>query len=450
MRHPLRGFSPETFRARRERVFLSLGRDALVLPGAPVRLASRDTEYRFRPDSELFYLVGIEEPDAVAVLRGHADQERFVLFVRPKDAKAELWNGSRLGPKVARSLFQADACYPLDELEERLPKLLEGAGRVYLRLDQDERTEKLVRAALKNARLKGPRSGAGPRGVVDPGELLDELRLVKDEEELDRMRRAASVSARGVDAAVRVGLPGAGEWEVEAAVDAAFRAASDGPGYLTIAAAGANACVLHYVENSARVAEKDLVLVDAGASLDLYCGDITRTFPASGRFTREQRAVYEVVESARAAAVDAVRPGATIEDVHDTATRILTDGLVTLGVLEGDVSALIEEKKHEAFYPHRTSHWLGLDVHDPGDYVRDGRSRELAAGMVLTVEPGLYFRAGKGTPKRYAGIGIRVEDDVLVTPSGHEVLTAELPTSADEVERWVRDARGSGSNGSRG
>jgi Xaa-Pro aminopeptidase len=363
--------------------------------------------------------------------------------VRPKDAKAELWNGARLGPARARSIFQPDAAYPLEELEERLPKLLEGAGRVYFRFDQDARSEALVRAALKQARLRGPRTGAGPRGVVDPGELLDELRLVKDGEELDRMRRAASVSARGVEAAVRTGRPGAGEWEVEAAVDAAFRADADGPGFLTIAAAGANACVLHYVENSARVGEKDLVLVDAGASLDFYCGDITRTFPASGAFTRDQRAVYEVVEAARASAVAAVRPGATIADVHDTATRILTEGLVSLGVLKGDVATLIEEKKHEAFYPHKTSHWLGLDVHDPGDYVREGSPRVLAPGMVLTVEPGLYFRVGKGTPKRFAGLGVRVEDDVLVTERGHEVLTSELPTAADEVEAWVRDARGS-------
>jgi Xaa-Pro aminopeptidase len=229
---------------------------------------------------------------------------------------------------------------------------------------------------------------------------------------------------------------------VEAAVDAAFRAEADGAGYLTIAAAGANACVLHYVENSARLGEKDLVLVDAGASLDLYCGDITRTFPASGTFTRDQRAVYEVVEAARASAVAVVRPGATIADVHDTATRILTEGLVALGVLKGDAATLIEEKKHEAFYPHKTSHWLGLDVHDPGDYAQGGKPRVLAPGMVLTVEPGLYFRSGKGTPKRFAGIGVRVEDDVLVTERGHEVLTAQLPTAADEVEAWVRECRG--------
>jgi Xaa-Pro aminopeptidase len=445
-RQPLRGFSADTFRSRRDRVLQALGKDALVLPGAPVRLASRDTEYRFRPDAELFYLTGVEEPEAVAVLRGHADEERFVLFVRPKDAKAELWNGPRLGPEEAKTLHGADAAYPLEEMEQRLPKLLEGAGRVFHRLDQDPRTEALVRGSLRHARMRGPRTGAGPRGIVDPGELLDDLRLIKDQEELDRMRRAAAVSARGVDAAARVGRPGVGEWEIEAAVDGAFRAAgSDGAGYPTIVASGANACVLHYVENSRRVGDKDLVLVDAGASKDLYCGDITRTFPASGSFTAEQRAVYEVVDKARAMAVAAVRPGVTVSDVHDVATRVLVDGLVSLGVLDGSSAQLIEEKKHEAFYPHKTSHWLGLDVHDPGDYARAGNARTLEPGMVLTVEPGLYFRAGEGTPERFAGIGVRVEDDVLVTASGHEVLTSELPTSADDVEAWVRNGgRGNG------
>jgi Xaa-Pro aminopeptidase len=408
-RHPLRGFSPDTFRRRRQRVLDALGKDALVLPGAPVRHASRDTEYRFRPDAELFYLTGLEEPEAAAVLRGHADEERFVLFVRPKDPKAELWNGPRLGPDEAKALHGADAAYPLEELETRLPKLLEGAGRVFHRLDQDPRTEALVRASLRHARERGPRTGAGPRGVVDPGELLDDLRLIKDDEEMARMRQAAALSALGLDAAVQTARPGVGEWEIEAAVDSAFRGAgTDGAGYPTIVASGANACVLHYVANSRRVGEKDLVLVDAGASLDLYNGDITRTFPVSGSFTAEQRAVYEVVDKARAMAVAAVRPGATVAHVHDVATRVLTDGLVSLGVLEGNAADLIEQKKHEAFYPHKTSHWLGLDVHDPGDYAREGSARVLEPDMVLTVEPGLYFRPGDGTPDRFVGIGIRV------------------------------------------
>jgi len=436
----MRGFTAELFQRRRASVLAALGQDVMVLPGAPVRYASRDTEYRFRPDAELFYLSGVEEPDAVLVLRAHAEEERFVLFVRPRDAKAELWSGPRMGPERAAARHGADAAYPIDELEQRLPGLLAGAGRVHFRLDQGARVEAIVRGALRHARERGPRTGAGPRGILDPGEILDELRLIKDEEEVARLREAAAVSARGVDAGVRAVRPGVGEWELEAAIEGAFRAAGgDGPGYSSIVASGSNACVLHYVENAAVVGERDLVLVDAGAAFGLYCGDITRTFPASGTFTADQRAVYEVVERARAEAVHRIRPGVSVEDVHAAAVRVLVEGLVALQVLEGDVDALIEEKKHTAFYPHRTSHWLGLDVHDPGDYARDGKPRTLEAGMVLTVEPGLYFSpSAEDAPERFRGIGVRIEDDVLVTPEGHEVLTSALPTAADDVEAWVQ------------
>jgi Xaa-Pro aminopeptidase len=446
MLKPLRGFTPEAFRRRRERVFQALGGDAMVLPGASIQLASRDTEHRFRPDSELFYVTGVDEPEAVAVLRGYADEERFVLFVRPRDPKAELWNGPRMGPEEAKSRHRADAAYPLGELEERLPKLLEGAGRVHYRLDQGARVEALVRGALRHARARGPRTGAGPRGVIDPGEILDDLRLIKDEEEQERLRRAAAVTAEGVGAAMRAVRPGAGEWELEAALESTFRMrGADGPGYLSIVASGANACVLHYVENSRRVGADDLVLIDAGAAVDLYSGDITRTFPAAGTFTPAQRAVYVVVERARARAVAAVRPGATIADVHAEAVRALTEGLVEMGVLDGDPAALIEGKRHEAFYPHRTSHWLGMDVHDPGDYARAGVDRSLEPGMVLTVEPGLYFSPSQdGVPERFSGIGVRIEDDVLVTLDGCEVLTAGVPTAPEEVEAWVRSGRPGG------
>ena len=443
MHPPLRGFSRETFRQRRARILEALGPDAMVLPGASVQFASRDTEHRFRPDSELFYVTGVIEPEAVAVLRGHAEDERFVLFVRPKDAKAELWNGPRLGPDQAKAQHEPDAVYAIEELEARLPKLLDGARHIYYRLDQDARVEALVRAALRHARARGARTGVGPRGVLDPGEILDDMRVVKDDEELARVRRAAFVTAQGVGVAMRSAVPGVGEWELEATLEAAFRkAGADGPGYLSIVASGPNACVLHYVENSRRAEGRDLVLIDAGAAVDFYSGDITRTFPVSGTFTPEQRAVYDVVESARARAVEAVRPGATVADVHAETLTALTEGLVGLGVLEGSVSELIEQKKYEPYYPHKTSHWLGLDVHDPGDYARAGKDRAMEPGMVLTIEPGLYFGlSAEAAPDRYRGIGVRIEDDVLVTATGHEVLTSALPTAAEDVEAWVREGR---------
>ena len=439
-----RGFTPEVFRRRRERALAALGSSAMVLPGASVRFSSRDNEYRFRPDSELFYLTGMDEPEAVAVLRGHAQEERFVLFVRPRDAKAELWSGPRLGPEDAKERYGADAAYPLAELEERLPGLLERAHLVYHRLGRDDRTGLLVRAALASARARGQRKGEGPRGVVDPGEVLDDKRLVKDEEEVRRLREAAAITVEGFRRTLRAARPGVGEWELEAVMDSTFRlSGADGPAYLTIVGSGPNACVLHYVANARALAEGDLVLVDAGAAVSLYGADITRTFPAGGTFSDAQREVYDVVERARAAAVAAVRPGATTADVHAAAVSTLAAGLVELGVLEGEVEALVGDEKHEAFYPHQTSHWLGLDVHDVGDYARDGEPRALLPGMVFTVEPGLYFPpAAEGVPARFAGIGVRIEDDVLVTEDGCEVLTAALPTAAEEVEALVGDAQG--------
>jgi Xaa-Pro aminopeptidase len=279
--------------------------------------------------------------------------------------------------------------------------------------------------------------------VVDPGELLDELRLRKDAHEIERIRWAATLTAEGHRAAFAAALPGQGEWLVQAAVDAAFRqGGGSGPGYGTIVGSGPNSCVLHY-EALGRTLEKgDLVLVDAGAEVALYSGDVTRTFPASGRFTGAQRAVYDVVEEARVAAVAAVGPNRPVSDVHQAELRVIVEGLVSLGVLDGTADDLIEDEAHKPWFPHQTSHWLGLDVHDPGDYARDGVSRVLEPGMVLTVEPGLYFRPGtNGKAARYEGIGVRIEDDVLVTKKGRENLTRELPTKAGEVEALVRELR---------
>ena len=437
-------------RKRREAAAAALskgeGKGVLVLPAAPVQLKSRDGEQPYHPDRELFYLTGATEPGTLAVLVG-GDEPVLHLFVRERDADDELWRGPRLGPVGAAERFQPDECHPLGELEARLPDLLRGAHRIYFRLagihGPGDEIERRVLDALRWARARGARTGTGPRGVVDPGEVLDDLRVIKDDHELSALRRAAEVTVEGHRAAAARIAPGEGEWAVEATLHAAFRAAGGrGPGYEPIVGSGANACVLHYVENASVIARDALVLVDAGAEMGLYNGDVTRTYPASGRLAGAQREVYEIVEAARAAAVAAVKPGCPVAAVHDTATRVLVEGLVALRVLEGDVDELIEAEAHKPFYPHQTSHWLGLDVHDPGDYAKNGVSRDLAPGMVLTVEPGLYFRADRdATPARFAGIGVRIEDDVAVTKDGHEVLTAALPTAAAEVEALVRSAR---------
>ena len=425
----------QLLRKRREAAAAALGEGMMVLPAAPAG------PHAYRPDRELYYLTGATEPETVAVLTGGADP-KLHLFVRERDVEAELWHGPRLGPEGTAERLEPDACHPLGELATRLPDLLRDADRIFFRLGRGGDTERHVRDALGFARGRGARTGTGPRAVVDPGEILDELRLLKDAHELALLRRAAEVTVEGHRAAAARIAPGEGEWALEAILHATFRSSGGrGPGYESIVGSSGNACVLHYVDNACVIAEDALVLVDAGAEYGFYNGDVTRTYPAAGRLEGAPREIYELVEAARSAAVSAVKPGCPVGGVHDAATRVLVEGLVGLGVLTGDVDTLIADEMYKPFYPHQTSHWLGLDVHDPGDYARKGASRNLEPGMVLTVEPGLYFRpAHEKTPARLAGIGVRIEDDIAVTADGHEVLTAALPTAADEVAALVRAA----------
>lgn len=430
----------EVVEARREAVLARLDGAVMVLPAAPIRYSSRDGEHPYHPDRELYYVTGATEPESLAVLVG-GQEPRLVLFVRDRDEEAELWSGRRLGVSGARERFRPDECHPITELDEVLPKLLREADRVFFRLGRSDRMERHVLEALAWARGRGARTGTGPRAVVDPGEILDELRVRKDDYELQLLRHAAEISCQGHRAAAGTIAPGVGEWAVEAALDGTFRAAgAAGPAYESIVGSGRNGCVLHYVTNRDVIGADDLVLVDAGAEYGLYAGDVTRTYPASGRFGGPQRDVYQLVEEARAAAVGAVAPGATVEDVNRAALEALVRGLIALGVLSGDAEQLVADEAHKPYFPHRTSHWLGLDVHDVGDYARKGRSRTLEPGMVLTVEPGLYFRPDVSGAGGFSGIGVRIEDDVLVTASGCQVLTRGLPTDLHEVEALVGTA----------
>jgi len=466
------GFPTDLFGKRRERVLGELGRGAMVLPAAPLLLLTGDSELPYRPDSELFYLTGFGEPGALLVLRGFADEERSILFVRPRSPDEELWSGPRLGPERVVEEVGVDAARSMTDLASELPRLLAGADRVHFRLGAHPSVEPLVVEAVRQARARGSRKGTGPRGVVDPGEILDELRLRKSPEEVEALREAARITGLGVRRAMKAAAPGMGEWELEAVVESTFRRErARGPAFGTIVGSGSNACVLHYVANTRRMEGGDLVLLDAGAEVRMYAGDMSRTFPVSGRFGPEQKDVYQVVEAARARAVETVRAGATVEEVHSSAVMALMDGLLALEILEGDPEELIGIGAHKPFFPHRTSHWLGLNAHDPGDYVRDGASRILEAGMVLTVEPGLYFpprdagvgdrgasdeargteevgEGGRDDAAPFRGIGVRVEDTVLVTADGPEILTADVPSELGAVEEMVGEnaLRGSASS----
>jgi Xaa-Pro aminopeptidase len=436
---PAAGLDLDVFRARRERLLEQVGDGVVVLCAAPELLKSRDTDVRYRPDSDVWYLTGFGEPGAVAVLTPHDPEARLTLFVRPRDPERETWTGRRAGVEGARERFGADAAYPIEELDERLPALLEPADAVWYSLGRDAEMDRRIIERLKRFRLSRPRSGKGPWDVRDPAALLDRMRQVKEPLEIERIRAAARLAARGHLAAMRAARPGLGEWELEAVLDSTYRRAGGwGPSYPSIVGSGENATILHYTTNDRVLRQGDLVLVDSGAELGMYCADITRTFPVSGRFSETQRAVYDVVLAAEEAAIAAVRPGAPFTDVHEAALRVLVDGLVKLGALEGETAELTESGGYKRYYMHQTSHWLGLDVHDAGPYrERDGSPVTLRPGMVLTIEPGLYFPVEDDVPEALRGIGVRIEDDVLVTDDGHEILTRDVPVAADEVEALV-------------
>ncbi len=445
VRAPIERPTPEAlgrYAERRARVLELVGPEGvLVLPAAPEVVAGRDLELRYRPDPDFYYLTGYTEPEAVLVLAPGHDDGEYWLFVRPRDPDRERWTGMRGGPEAARKVYGADVAHPLTELDERLPALLQGRETIHFPLGSgDGRADGLVRRVLERARATRQRRGIGPRRLSDPGVILDELRLIKDPHELELLREAALITAESFVEAAPVIAPGVGEWEVEAALESAFRRrGAEGVGFGTIVASGANATVLHYIDNRRRMAAGELLVIDAGAHYRGYNGDISRTFPVSGRFSPLQRDLYDAVLEAHDRAIATVRPGATPANVHQAALRVLVEAMVEFGLLEGDVDGLIESGAYRPYYPHQTSHWLGLDVHDVGDYALRGEPRPLEPGMVLTVEPGLYVPPdAEDAPAELRAIGIRIEDDVAVTDTGHEILTAALPAQADRIEELLR------------
>jgi Xaa-Pro aminopeptidase len=426
---------------RRQRLAEAIGEGIAVIPTAPERTRNRDTHYPYRYDSYFYYLTGFQEPEAVLVIAGGATP-RSILFCRERNAERETWDGFRHGPEGARERFGFDEAQPVSALDEALPGLLAGRAALWYPVgadaDWDARVMRWLNAVRANSRA----------GVAAPGELrdvrapLDDMRLLKDAQELGLMREAAAISAGAHRRAMVAARPGRNEFEVEAELLYEFRRrGAQFPAYWPIVAGGANACILHYVQNDAPLAEGALVLIDAGCELHGYAADITRSFPAGGRFSGAQRAVYEIVLAAQRAALDKVRAGGRWNEPHDAAVKVLAQGMLDLKLLRGSLDEALEKETYRRFYMHRTGHWLGLDVHDAGDYKRAGEWRTLEPGMTLTVEPGLYIRAADDVPEPLRDIGVRIEDDVLVTAGECEVLTAAAPKAIDEIEALIRDGR---------
>ena len=413
-----------------------------IIPGAREVTRSRDTEYPFRQNSDLFYLTGFEEPDAVLVLVPGRRQGQVVLFCRERDPDMELWNGYRLGPEGAVAYLGVDDAFPIDDLDEILPGLIEGTQRIYYSMGHDDVFDQRVMGWVNQIRKLVRTGAAPPADFTDLAFLLHEQRLIKSAAEVRVMRKAGEISAAAHVRAMQECQPGRYEYHLEAAIQHTF--AEHGarfPAYNSIVGSGANACVLHYTENASKMRAGDLVLIDAGCEYQGYAADITRTFPVSGQFSTEQRAIYDVVLEAQRAAIAKVRPGNTWNQPHDATVRVITRGLIKLGLLRGKERELIKAEAYRDFYMHRAGHWLGLDVHDVGEYRVDGRWRQLEPGMVLTIEPGIYIAADNTkVPKRWRGIGVRIEDDVVVTEQGCDVLTGDVPKRADEIEALMLQA----------
>jgi Xaa-Pro aminopeptidase len=468
----------DAFIDRRQRFAEALGEGIAIIPAAREVSRNSDVHYEFRQDSDFFFLTGFDEPDAVAVFNPSHAKERYVLFVRPRDREMEIWTGRRAGVEGAVATYGADAAYPVDQLDQKLREFAVDRPAVFYRLGNPAFDARVTRL-LVELRAMQRRGHHAPARVEDPGPIIHEMRLRRSPAELARHRRACELSRDGHIEAMRYARPGLHEYQVQAAMEFVFReGGSPRNGYPSIVASGPNACILHYSENRRRMEDGDLLLIDAAAEYGYHSSDITRTFPVNGRFTAPQRAIYEVVLRAQLAAIAAAKPGARYEAMHDAARRVLVEGLVDLKLLPRGVEDALAMHLYREFYMHGTGHWLGMDVHDVGDYKIRGESRVLDPGMVFTVEPGLYFdpdrtevtfhlrefseqemwerrdRLGMAAakkiedeekakaptvthpvPREFRGIGVRIEDDILITAGGHDVLTAGTPKTVDEVER---------------
>ncbi|MGB0956382.1 MAG: Xaa-Pro aminopeptidase [Panacagrimonas sp.] len=439
---PLTAAERREFAARRKQFGKRIGRHGIaIIPAASEVIRARDTHYRFRQHSDFQYLSGFGEPDAIAVIAPGRKDGAFVLFVRPRDKQREIWDGRRAGPEGAVADYGADQAFELADFDGKLAELLAGRQAVHYELGEFPHLDQPIAANLRRLREISRRGASVPDRIVSLSASLHEMRLIKRPAEIRLLKKAATVSAQAHLRAMRATQPGKQEWQIAAEIHSEFEAADMQPGYGSIVAGGENACILHYVENSAPLRDGDLLLIDAGGEYRGYTADITRTFPVNGRFSAAQQAVYEIVLEAQLAAIEAMRPGVSSATPHDVASKVLTQGMVDLKLLRGDPKELMARGEQRQFFMHGTGHWLGMDVHDVGSYRTDGKPRAFEPGMVMTVEPGLYIAPdSKGVPARFRGIGVRIEDDVLITAKSCEVLTGAVPKTPSDVERLMAGA----------
>ncbi|HVW28972.1 MAG TPA: aminopeptidase P N-terminal domain-containing protein [Polyangiaceae bacterium] len=421
---------------RRAALLKEMGEGVLVLFAAGAAIRNNDVEHEYRQDSDFYYLTGFDEPESVLVL-STVHEQKFVLFVRPRDPERETWDGARVGVDGAVSELGANAAFPVAELAEKLPDWLENAERLFYRIGRNRDQDDVVLRAIDRTRPRARRGSSYPTQIIDPATVLHEMRRRKTPLEIELMTRAVDITGEAHIAAMAAAKPGMYEYEIEALLRGIFRKhGSERPAYAPIVGSGPNATVLHYHKNNRRMESGDLLLIDAGTEFGYYAADVTRTFPVAGKFTAPQREIYELVLAAQDASIAATKPGATIDDVHAASVRVLAEGMIALGLIEGPVEDAIKEERYKRYYMHKTSHYLGMDVHDVGRYFEKGKARPLEPGVVITVEPGLYVPAGDDkAPPRYRGIGVRIEDDVLVTESGHRVLSEAIPRRTADVER---------------
>ena len=426
------------FAKRRKTLMRMVGEDGIaILPSAPVRIRSRDVEYRFRQDSDFYYLSGFAEPDAVAVLAPGRDNGEYILFCRDRDAKQEQWHGLRAGVDGAVEDFAADDAFPIDDIDDILPGVIESRNRVFYTMGAYAEFDQRIAEWVKELRSREASGSHAPHEFIALDHILHDMRLYKSRAEISAMRKAVKIAVSAHRRAMACVAPGMYEYEIEAEYSHEFRRHDASWSYTPIVGTGANACTLHYVENKAQLADGDLLLIDAGCEYDYYSSDITRSIPVNGRFSPEQRAVYEIVLEAQLAAIEKACKGNHWNDPHDAAVRVITKGLKKIGLLDGTLPKLIRDGAYREYFMHRTGHWIGMDVHDVGDYKVGDEWRFLEAGMVMTVEPGIYIPASRKVPARWRNIGVRIEDDVAVTNSGPDVLSKGLAKDPDEVEKLM-------------